>query len=415
MIRFTRQPRRGDAVLGNLETKKEVYVRQESLNSESDIDTSKYEIIGVVVARRGRKVLIAYYKNGPYKWSDRYSFKLTGYTLDGQTHTGVLGIREASNSWASNVNYTVTYAAASVEELVEQLNAFFQDTANPVFQTQDWAARLESDGTVTLHMAFTDYRQSSCAGSGGFTLTANLLPGAVAHVNMRRKHGGTGGEGAISSWTRALAYYRADNSSTTYNPASNVTSIRTAYPVCLPAYLGQSAYQSDHCALLRQTYGEGETGWLRYMESCLPVYPTDFGNMGMTDGLERTKYLASQTYTSPKKPTATALCPAASYCYNISTTCIPKGQWFLGTTRDVAELLDGIQYGTNSSRTADPVNATLLKLGGSAISNGSIVWSSLRVSAYYAWYASGFSGFFGNGYGMYNTHLAIPLSLRELA
>ena len=97
--------------------------------------------------------------------------------------------------------------------------------------------------------------------------------------------GGTGGEGAISSWPIALAYFRADNSSTTYNPSSDVTDIKRGYPICLPGYLGTSTYQSDHCAALRAVYGEGEAGWLKFMESCLPVVPSDFGNMGMDFGM----------------------------------------------------------------------------------------------------------------------------------
>ena len=149
------------------------------------------------------------------------------------------------------------------------------------------------------------------------------------------------------------------------------------------------------------------------MASCRPVRYTDFGNMGMTDGLERTKLLASKTYSSLTK-SESPLCQAASYCYNTETVCIPKGNWFLGTTRDIDELLDGIHYGTNGSRTADPLNATLYKLGGSAISNGSYVWSCLRYSSSYAWLAVGGGGFFYDGH-MYYSHLAVPLSLYKLA
>ena len=75
----------------------------------------------------------------------------------------------------------------------------------------------------------------------------------------------------------------------------------------------------------------------------------------------------------------------------------------------VDELLDGIHYGTNGSRTADPLNATLYKLGGSAISNGSYVWSCLRNSSNNAWNANGNNGFFNNN-NMYNSNLAVPLS-----
>ena len=413
MIRITNQPRRGDAVLGNLRTNEVVFVRHEYLNG-SDIDTAKYEKIGVVAKRRGKKVLIAYLNNASKAWCERYSFKLTGYTLDGTERTGVLSIREASNSWASGINYTMTYQAETAGELVAQLNAFFADTTNAVFQTQDWAAQKESDDSITLHFSFKDYRQASNVGSDGFTLTANLMPDVAYLANMRRRHGGTGGEGAISSMTRALKYFRADLASATYNPTTLQTSVKRNYPLCLPAYLGTSQVnEGDQCAALRAVYGEGEAGWLKFMESCLPVYPTDFGNMGMNDGLARTKQLAAKTYTSPQKTSKTPLCPAAYYCYNIGTQCIPQGRWFLGTTRDIADLLDGIQYNVVNDRNADPVNATLLKLGGTAISNGSSFWSCLRFSTYYAWYAYGSYGYFGY-YNLYSTNVAVPFSLYEL-
>ena len=115
-ITITQKPRRGDAVLGDLITKKVVFATHESMMTAT-LDTQKYEYIGYVVRCKGRKVMYAYGNLSSYaskKWSERYSFKLTGYTLDGSERNGVLSIREASNSWASNVSYTVTYQASNV-------------------------------------------------------------------------------------------------------------------------------------------------------------------------------------------------------------------------------------------------------------------------------------------------------------
>jgi hypothetical protein len=416
MIQFVSVPKRGDAVLGRKADGKVLFVNHEALNTAIDtIDTDVYEKIGFVIRRTGKDVLIAYYQNSSKKWSDRYSFKLTGYTLDGTARTGTLSIREASNSWASGVDYVVSYNASTVDDFITQLNAFFQDTANPVFQTQDWVAIKESDNSVTLHFAFTNNKQASNTAKSGFALTANFLPEITELANIRRKHGGTGGEGVISSYWRALAYFRSDNDSTNYNPASDVTSIKTSRPVCLPAYLGTSQYQSDHCALLRQTYGEGEAGWLRYMQSCMPVNPTDYGNMGITNGLELTRILAGKTYTSPAKPNPTILCPAASYCYGISTIAIPQGKWYLPTVRDVSDMLIDVKYNTpNTATKDDTINRTLSWLGGNAISNGSYFWSSCRYGAGSAWLALGNYGFFGNGY-MYTSLVAVPFSLYKLA
>ena len=419
MIQFTNQPKRGDAVVGDIQTQEVLFVRQDTLTALSDIDQTQYEIIGVVIKRRGQKVLIAYKENASKQWCNRYSFKLTGYTLDGTDRTGTLNIRQADvSSWGTSTAYTISYNATTVAQLVEQLNTYFQ--ANAPFTTQDWVAIVDGDGGVTLQFSYVTSQQASYnSGSAGFTLTANLLPGVPVSANMLRRNGFTGGEGAISSWERALAYFRADNSSTNYNPNSNVTSVKRGYPICLPGYLGTSTYrkdgttQLDYCAALRAVYGEGEAGWLRFMQSCLPVSPTDFGEMGKTDvGLAYTKTLAALTMTK-QDGTTVYPCQAAKYCHDIGTGAIPQGKWYLPTARDVRDILDGIQYGTNASRTADAVNKTLNILGGSAISNGSYWWSCLRYSASSAWSAHGNFGFFSY-YGMVNSIGCVPVSLYTL-
>lgn len=413
-IQFTKMPRRGDAVLGIKGTQgKVLYVKQESIESSADIPSDLYEIEGVVLKRRGDDVLVGALSQAGKKWCDRYSYALTGYTLDGTSRSGVLSVREASDSWAANHDYTITYGCTTVAELIERLNTYF--AANAPFSTQDWVAEDDGNGGITVHFAYTDWRQAGYnTGKSGFSLSANLMPDVVALANIRRRHGGTGGEGVLSSWYRALAYFRQDINSTTYNPKTAVTSKKTTYPICLPGYLGTSAYSGgDQCALLRGIYGEGEEGWLRYMKSMLPVVPTDFGNMGIRDGLERTRVLASKRYSSltvSDKP----LCPAADYAYTYGTSCLPAGHWHLGTVEDIYDMLDGIMYGTVNDRRADAVNATLLKLGGSAISNGSNLWSCCRYNAYYAWYANGGGGFFISSYMFYG-NTVVPVSHLKLS
>ena len=184
--------------------------------------------------------------------------------------------------------------------------------------------------------------------------------------------------------------------------------------ICLPGYLGTSQYQSDHCAFLRSIYGEGEAGWLKFMQSCLPVLPSDWGNMGMRDGKARTQLLASKFYTSHTKTDPTPLCPAAYYAANIETATLPKGTFSLGTTEEVFEILDGIKYGTNGSRDADKVNALQNHMGKSAISNGSYLWSCLRLGAGLAWIASGGNGFFYSSL-MYSALVVVPVAHLKLS
>lgn len=417
-ILITQKPKRGDAVLGDLSTGKLVFATHESM-LQSRLDNTKYEYIGYVIRRNGRKVLYAYGNLSSYpsrKWSDRYSFKLTGYTLDGTARTGVLSIREASNSWASGVNYTVSYQASTIADFVSQLNAFFLDTTNPVFQTQDWYAEADSQDNITLHFAFSDYRQSSNTGSSGFTLTANLLPDANALASIRRKHGGAAGEGVISSWWRALAYYRNDNGTSEYQGGrtSVQTNLKQTYCINLPTWLGTSTKNpGDFCANLRAVYGEGEAGWLRFMESMMPVCPTDYGNMGMRDGHERTQYLAAQTYVSHIKTTPAPLCPAAYYCANVETEILPKGTFHLPTVEELHYLLEGVRYSASGARNSDVINELQQHLNKAAIDNGSYFWSCLRYYAHHAWRAYGGYGYFYYS-NMYVNYGVVPFSLYRL-
>ena len=87
----------------------------------------------------------------------------------------------------------------------------------------------------------------------------------------------------------------------------------------------------------------------------------------------------------------------------------------MGTMRDVYELLDGVMYNSHSSsRNSDTLNKALLLIGGSAISNGSNIWSCLRGISHRAWYAHGYLGFFYH-YSLCYTNQAVPLSLVKLA
>ena len=406
---FVKFPKKGDVVVGELATGKVKFVKLDTYNN-STLSTSAYERIGVVGRRTGNEVLIIYKENASQLYCNRAWWYLSGYTLDGTDRTGTLSLRFASNNWASSIDKVISYNATTMQGLVDALNAFFLADTDCV--AQDWYADIVDD-KVRIHCNNIDYRQCAYnSAKNGFTLTGSL-PEIQAVANMRRKHGGTGVEGAISSWYRALAYYRNDNGTSEYQGGrtSVQTSIKQTYPINLPTWLGTSTKNpGDFCANLRAVYGEGESGWINFMKTCIPVVPTDYGNMGMKNGLERTKVLASMMFTSSNVTTQTTMCKAADYCYQKSTTCIPQGNWYLPTTEDVYHILDGVQYGTNSSRDSDPVNKGLNKIGGSAISNGSTLWSCLLYGTLNAWRAYDYGGFFDGG-GVYASGVCVPVSL----
>lgn len=399
-------PKRGDLEVRRLSDKKPMYIMAETL-SKPDIDTTVYEIIGPILERRGDKVLVAYKSNVAKKWCNRIWWYLSGYTLDGTARSGVLVCYFAHDKYQTATEKTIAYTASSESELVSILNAAF--AADSDFSAIDYSADLQSDGRIRITCQCNHVLQLfGNSAKSGFVLTG-VLPEITALANMRCKHGGVSGNGAISSWYRALAYYRNDNGKPVHagGRTTEQTSVKQLYPINLPTWLGTSTKNpGDFCAALRAVYGEGEEGWLKFMKSCLPIVDTDYGNMGQAFGREMTAKLASFRY-GDNAP----CCTAADYCYSIESTTIDRGEFFLGAPRDIAAMLDDIQYGTNDSRTADIVNATLYKIGGSAISNRSAYWSCSRSNSGRAWYAYNYCGYFSGGAGLTSGFVCVPLSL----
>ncbi len=385
---------------------------------------SNYTVVGVVAIGvdhpdyRG-KIAIVHKANDSKQWSAIYSFRLTGYTLDGAEHTGKLSVREASDSWAANHEYTVTYTASTVEEMAAALNTYFR--ANAPFTTQNWRAEV-NNGAIDLKFLFTDWRQVYNSANTGFSASENLLPDIPSSSAMLRYNGVRSGEGAISNWDRALAFYRNDNGSSSYlgGRTSEQTSVKQAYPINLPTWLGTSTQNpGDFCAALRAVYGQGEAGWLKFMKTCLPVRPTAYGPMGdkdtYGDGLKNTGIMAGKTFTM-QNDTVVPAYPAADYCGSVvyNHELLKKGCWQLPDVDTLAGILSTIKYGTNSNRNADPVNKALYAIGGTAINNGSGWWSASRYYAASAWYAHGGFGFFYYGY-MYLTVQALPVVLLDVS
>lgn len=396
------------------------FVSVETFGSESFM--SNFEIVGVVrigvdhPSFRG-KIAIMYKAPASKKMSNIYQHRLTGYTCDGTARTGVLSIREASDSWAANHDYTVNYNAANELALVAQLNTYFK--ANEPFRAQQWQAVLNDDNTIDLRYSYIDYRQAAYnKGTTGFALTANLLPEWISTTSMLRMNGQRSVEGTITNWSRALAYFRNDNLSTTYNPAKDVTSAKISYPICLPGYLGTSAYQSDHCAYLRGIYGEGEQGWLKFMASFLPVRPTEYGSIGdkakYGDARKNTYYLASQKYEDVNG-VMQPVSPAADFAANVAFDheLLKKGQWVVPDSDLLFDVIGGIEYPTTNNRDADVINRALKAIGAPALGNNSSVWSCSRFNANICWCANG-----GGGYAGYvvlaGSCLVVPLVLLDV-
>lgn len=404
---FVKIPERGDACVGRLSDKKLFYIKADTLVT-SELNKSVWEVQGVVSHREGKKVTIVGLNNsGGIAFCDRVWYYFSDYTLDGSEHTIVLAIPTKAN-WDKNVEKTITYTANTVEEFISALNAAFEADAD--FTDQDWYADLTADGRVRVHYASVVWQNYNFTANSGITKT-NSMPEVKQCYRQRRKSGQTTLKGGICSWHRALSYYRNDNGTKPEQGGrtEEQTNLKQEYPINLPTWLGTSTKNpGDFCKALRDVYGEGEEGWLRFMRSCMPVIDTDGGIM-MYDGTEMSKLLSSFTYTSRKVTEQKYMCPASGWCASFSTSCLPTGSWHLPAPKELVELIRDI-----TQVTPDVLNRTMSAAGGKAIDNGFSWWASVRDSINFAWNCGGSSGRLSATPMPYDWLVASPLSQQTL-
>lgn len=395
MSKFVRIPKRGDIAVNELTTRKTVYIPLERYKA-SDI-AGTHEVLGSVAGIIGNEAIIVHPDCGTSaKWTDRLWWYCSGYTLDGAPHDINFSLRFASNSWSS-VTKTVSYTASSLSALISTLNTAFADGGD--FESQNWYAD-EYGGKLRLTCENLDWRQPYYNyASDGLTM-GGCMPEITAHADMRKRHGGNGGEGAISSMARALIYYENSTGSTEYegNRTSVQDSVKQTYPINLTTWLG------TNCAPLRAKYGEGRDGWLRFMKSCLPVTPTDYGDMGVHDGKAICKPLAQITGRTMSSADSVQLMAAFAKPYNLMGNTFSKGDFWLPTTEEISVILSG------DNDSSDPLNLGLSAIGGSTILNSSHLWSCLRYFSYGAWIAYGIYGFFNHGGYFGYSYGVVPVS-----
>lgn len=396
------------------------FISVDTFSSESFM--SDFEIVGVVVigvdhpSFRGQ-IAIMYPTPESHPIAAILQWGLTGYTLDGTDRTGTLSIRQVSDNWSANHDYVISYNANNESELVEQLNTYFK--VNEPFKTQKWSAYLNEDNSINLIHNWIRYSQIQYnKGTDGFTLANNILFEWIFTSNILGMNGVRRDGSVICNLTTALANFRADTPDTRYNPSTDITSIKVSNPICLPAYLGTSQYQSDHCAYLRSIYGEGEDGWLKFMQSLLPLRPTEYGIVGdkakYGDARRNTYYLASQKYTDVDG-NAQFASPAANFVANIGFDheLLKKGRWVMPDVDLLFDVIGGIKYPTINDRNADVINRALSAIGAPALRNNTNYPSCSRYTKTNDWYYSNLGIISGNS-SLHNSSPVIPLALLDV-
>lgn len=418
---FVNIPKRGDIVLGDLSTKKPVFVTLDSFDY-SLLDSSAYELLGIVIAIKGRKVKVLWKGGhlGACKYCERCTFKITGgYTLDGEAHEVTFGILPTSAQSDARETFTVSYTATTTDELITSLNTAFaaDDTANKydvyAFTGTDGNLYLEHNAGVWWQYGVTTDSSSTT----GLYISGLSLSVAVPVENpvlipntLYAKNGHYSGRiGHAQNVSRAYAYGKSITSYWNKDAVDFTKLSGGSQPIPLSSYLND-----DECATFRELFGSDEEGYKKFLKAQQAVRDTKFGTSSDdVDGLTVSKSLREFTYTT-NNVTDKVKYPAFAKIKEVldaaAPVCIPADNWYLPTLGDVADITYDIEYGTSSDRTADLLNAALLKTGGSSIPNNLYLWACLRGHALNTWCFGGSDGVLYHG-NVCHGHYVAPVSL----
>lgn len=400
---FTKLPKRADICVKRISDKQPLYITLESFD-KSALDTTVYEIIGPVVHREGRKVLVMYKTYDSLVWKKRAEAILSGYTLDGTDRTGTLYWQREQGT---DVTLTVSYNCTTKEALATTIQTAL--AAHDDMSYFDFYCFVNADGEIEIDKNYLAWWSYEIQGKDGFSTKTTAPPMAYTSSKMQRKNGAFNtNQGTVSCYERAVEFWSKESNGKDNVLKSALTSIKTDKPVFLQDYLNTSSYHTDdYCEVLRDFYGEGEDGWKRFMKAQCP--PDDFGNGAFAYGAEYAKKVGSVyaplTYTS-STVTDGILYPAVNYCYNINSDTISKGEFFLPALKHIYWMLSGGDGLTT-------INKALSKIGGKQLSMWSGYWSCLRRASDSSLYAFGLWGYF-HGYDLYHVSQCVPLSLYTL-
>ena len=412
MSKFTTLPERGDIATYGADRK----VRFVKFDNTYNGIPSGQTAFGLTVERNGNDVLIRNKTAASKAAASAVMWKFAGYAIDGEEHTFTIMFN------AHEV--TVTHSASTIAGLAAAINTAI---GNGGQIAGEHFCCYERDGELVLQQdTLDDPWGVDLTVSDGITLAPWLGHENRAFNSCIRNNGEHNGEGAIINFDRSLIYFNPDNPSRFYNPDSDVTSVRRAFPICKPGYLGTSQippWLGDHCAYLRSIYGEGEEGWIAFMHD-MEYRRSLAGNNGESGRLMSYR-LAGQTFPKvsggPQFPLYQAIDYATGVGYDAEG--IEQGNWYLPNLNEICAIQRGVTYPAvfenGAGRAVSVADADILTracnaIGATVIGNDSDCWTSGRGDDNTFWAYEGRVGCASNLL-WYASLWAIPCVLYKLA
>ena len=351
------------------------------------------ELVGVLAVRQGNQLLIVNKDHSYQRWSNPFRWTTSGWKLDGLPHEATISFY---SSQVQPTNPKFTYTAASLEDVVRDLNAWFDAYFEQ--SKQKYFAYVEDGVLKIVCETYTAWWHYVLGISG---ISVDYAVGQEMNANANTyAHNGVGSEYKGMNWPQ---FYRVvhDATSSTFNPEKPISSLGT-YP------LSYKSYASEIGAYARGIYGEGEDGYKKYLQDYMIVFPSQRGTFEeqYRDGHKNTYLLAGQTYPS-RDGGVGIMYPAADFCAEVGYDHpkLARGQWYLPTMYELAKLYADIPLDYS-----DPVNKSLAAIGASTLLAFRNVWSSCRRLDGVSWIFDGSGGCSSYGY-FYGSCEVVPCAL----
>lgn len=423
-----------------------VFARHDTLDKTAATSAGMTDA-GTVVYREGNDVLLlAPVTSEPsLKFASCMQQVLTGMSLDGEDHT--ITIRHYYSSQTATTVGTFTYACTDIEEFTAALDTWLR--ANEV--GMKWHAEYMEDYTGTMQCTIVmDYYTQWYHGNG---VVAGSDTGNVG-VSVTYANGMTAFSTARTKGKMDFSFPAANRYSylgrATANgrtPTSLVSVTDTTEAPILPeCYLDSTNEAYAYTASLREKFGEGTEGYMKYIESRRVLLSSDIGQGQrlMAENMRKyTAMLGQKTHLNIDGE-ETVTFPFAHYCYTYavgSNALTAAGQWEMMAVRDTYIMMSKVLYCTNTTwvnygsdtdhaysqwwgewmttdrSAADKLNVARYKMGTAAVNLAANRWSGGRTSATGAWFWYGGGGYLSYGYFFYHSFpvcAALHVDLNDL-
>lgn len=364
---------------------------------------SGWEIIGVVAHRQGRRILVAHKTSAAKKFADVFQWIVTGYNLDGESHDCAVTLH-------GEVDGTFTYAATTKDEFKSQFSDWI---LGHELASYHYSVHEDAAGNIILQL--DNYSTAISTNTiTGLVLTANVATELPAITSAPRVNGNT------TYWAgmcrkKFFDYYSVSGTTPTSQvPLTSIDVVKLA-----------DFKTNQYCDLLREKYCVDpayptDADYITYLDANMVRVPYTRGVMGegFRDGKGNTALLAPVTYEDQNGEIKIKY-PAADYAVNVGYAGVKgfePGDFYIPSPEEWSQVMRDVTYGGAgvSGDAIDPINRSLIAIGGSKISCTTYYWLAARYSVANAWLYYGYSGnIYGNYF--YIGFTVVPVALYTLA